>query len=159
MESADIYIRVSTLRQARGHGLVRQLEVCEEWIKDNGIARRSIIQDICSEWKSEHLQSKHRPLPAGLHTVKEVWFATEPLISWKGNLGRAISAWKSGRISPPSLLVFEEWDRLDRGWEIEGILEQFDGMELVCVGADYLLPDWHMKACGAKMAPVPLPRN
>jgi hypothetical protein len=52
------------------------------------------------------------------------------------SLKPSISAWKSGTITPPSLLVFEAWDRLDRGWLVERILEQFD-MRLVSVHSEY----------------------
>jgi DNA invertase Pin-like site-specific DNA recombinase len=132
--AADIYIRVSTFGQAtRGDGLVRQLNMCARWIKENGFTRRSIIQDICSEWKSEHLMGEARDRPESLHRVKDVWFGTEPFVSRKGNLARAIMAWKSRTVAPPSLLVFEEWDRLDRRrWLIESVLEQLD-MRLVSV--------------------------
>jgi hypothetical protein len=41
VECADIYIRVSTLAQAKRGSCARQLRFCEQWIEDNGITRRS----------------------------------------------------------------------------------------------------------------------
>lgn len=43
-----IYLRVSTRTQAKGHGLIRQLEACIEKASKDGLVIRSVYVDICS---------------------------------------------------------------------------------------------------------------
>jgi len=48
MAQCVIYLRVSTRAQALGHGLIRQLETCQEFAKAGGLWVRSVYVDICS---------------------------------------------------------------------------------------------------------------
>ena len=88
---ADIYIRVSTKAQVKGHGLVRQHQVCSDWCKQNNTTIRNVIKDVCSAYRPQHLAESKNPL--------------------YGNLGRYLKTFKD---DPPDFFVFEHWDRLDR---------------------------------------------
>jgi DNA invertase Pin-like site-specific DNA recombinase len=48
MGQCVIYARVSTKKQAWGHGLVRQLECCQAFAKDRGVFVRAVYVDVCS---------------------------------------------------------------------------------------------------------------
>lgn len=110
---ADIYVRVSTSKQAQGDGLRRQEEVCRQWCKDNNIEVRNVIVDICSAFRGENLNASRSRK--------------------KGNLGRAIDSWRkkywedkgepltteecSADVvgeTPPDYLVVEDHDRFSR---------------------------------------------
>lgn len=43
-----IYARVSTKKQAAGHGVIRQIECCQQVSKTNGEAIHGIYVDVCS---------------------------------------------------------------------------------------------------------------
>ena len=46
MPQCIIYARVSTKSQAAGHGIIRQIECCQDYAKKNGYSIRSIYVDI-----------------------------------------------------------------------------------------------------------------
>lgn len=48
MAQCIVYLRVSTRAQALGHGLIRQLEACQEFAKAGGLWVRAVYVDICS---------------------------------------------------------------------------------------------------------------
>ena len=48
MSQCIIYLRVSTRQQAIGHGLVRQLETCQDFAKQHRLWVRSVYTDIAS---------------------------------------------------------------------------------------------------------------
>ena len=88
---ADIYLRVSTRRQATNSGgLARQERECRTWCATNKVIVRKIIVDVCSAYTAQHLNT---------------------LSKKHGNLGKYLS---SVQEDPPDMFVFEDWDRLDR---------------------------------------------
>lgn len=48
MHQCIIYLRVSTRQQAFGHGLVRQLETCQDFAKQQKLWVRAVYTDIAS---------------------------------------------------------------------------------------------------------------
>ena len=48
MMQCIVYLRVSTRGQAKGHGLIRQLEACIDKAKRDSLVIRSVYVDICS---------------------------------------------------------------------------------------------------------------
>ena len=91
------YIRVSTVAQSRGHGLVRQKDGCIRWCEENGISPDDVmwVTDVCSAYKEDHLKSSSK----------------NPFV---GNLGRLIDGLNDGSISSPDYFIFEAWDRVCR---------------------------------------------
>jgi len=48
MAQCIIYARVSTRGQAWGHGIVRQIECCQQRAKNEGVFVRAVYVDVCS---------------------------------------------------------------------------------------------------------------
>ncbi|MCW3502074.1 recombinase family protein [Burkholderia cenocepacia] len=102
------YIRFSTAQQALGDSLRRQVELTEQYCDEHGLvlARASAYRDLgVSAFRKKNIEA--------------------------GKLAEFISAVKSGKVSPGSYLIVEQFDRLSRA-EVNVALRLF--LDLVDAG-------------------------